>query len=119
MRKDAIDRSVKVLARRYPRDFAGLLLGSSEGIDAEIIENPEVNIPQRRRDFIWVVKRGKERAILHAEFQLRHNKAIPKRLFAYNAFYSVTYDLPVISAVLYLEKKDYERLPTEYMARFG
>ena len=119
MEKDAIDRSVKVLARRYPRDFAGLLLGDSEGITAEIIENPEVNIPQRRGDFIWVIKRGEERAILHAEFQLAHLKAIPRRVFAYNAFYSVTYDLPTISAVLYLERRHYRRLPAEYVARFG
>jgi len=51
--KDIYDRSLKILAKQYPRPFIKLALGSIENINFETIENPEINLPERRLDFVY------------------------------------------------------------------
>jgi len=46
------DRSVKALARRYPLPFIKVALGSIEDLTVATIENPEINLPERRLDFV-------------------------------------------------------------------
>lgn len=90
MAANVIDRSVKALARLHPQAFVKVALGQAEDVAVETIENPEVNLPERRLDFVYGLRREDEEHLLHLEFQLEHEADIPKRMFTYNALLTAT-----------------------------
>ncbi|MBC7326103.1 MAG: hypothetical protein H5T99_12455, partial [Moorella sp. (in: Bacteria)] len=115
---NVFDRSVKALARRYPEPFVRVALGSLEDLSVETIENPEINLPEKRLDFVYGLRQEGREYILHLEFQLEHRADVPERMFTYNALLTASYDRPVLSAVIYLERRSYARLPQEYAVEF-
>ena len=118
MAVNVVDRSLKALARRYPKPFVRVVLGSVEDLIVETIENPEINLPERRLDFVYGLQQERRDFILHLEFQLEHRADVPERMFTYNALLTATYERPVLSAVIYLERHNYRRLPQEYVVEF-
>ncbi|MBC7343695.1 MAG: hypothetical protein H5U02_14830, partial [Clostridia bacterium] len=60
MSSAVIDRSLKVLAREYPDAFVRLTLGQlgieGQGWRLQFLENPEVNIPEKRLDSVYQLK---------------------------------------------------------------
>jgi len=115
---NVFDRSVKALARRYPEPFVRVALGSTDDLTVETIENPEINLPERRLDFVYGLRQEDREYILHLEFQLEHQADVPERMFTYNALLTAAYERPVLSAVIYLERRNYRRLPQKYMVEF-
>ncbi|MBC7335842.1 MAG: hypothetical protein H5U01_06165, partial [Clostridia bacterium] len=115
---NVFDRSVKALARRYPEPFVRVALGSVEDLTVETIENPEINLPERRPDFVYGLRQKDREYILHLEFQLEHQADVPERMFTYNALLTAAYERPVLSAVIYLERRNYRQLPQEYVVEF-
>lgn len=109
-----IDRSLKALARNYPATFIRLAMGTSENRFFYTIENPEINIPEKRADLVYQIEQEDAKYLLHLEFQLHHEKDVPERMFKYSAFLTESYRLPVIPAVIYLERRNYRQLPSEY-----
>lgn len=109
-----IDRSLKALARNYPAAFIRLALGKSENRFFSTVENPEINIPEKRADLVYQIEQEDAKYLLHLEFQLHHEKDVPERMFKYSAFLTESYRLPVIPAVIYLERRNYRQLPSEY-----
>ncbi|MEW6448243.1 MAG: hypothetical protein AB1426_09150 [Bacillota bacterium] len=95
-----IDRSLKALARRYPADFIRVVLGSYPAVTCRTIDNPEINLPERRLDFVYEVEDGEGTILLHLEFQLRHEPDLPRRIFEYNALLTAAHGTPAVSAVL-------------------
>ena len=85
MTGNVFDRSVKALARRYPQPFVKMALGSIENISVETIENQEINLPEKRPDFVYGLRQEDREYILHLEFQLEHRTDMPERMFTYNA----------------------------------
>jgi predicted transposase YdaD len=84
-----------------------------------VIENPEINIAEKRVDSVYRVGQGKKESIIHLEFQLRHKKTIPARTFKHNALLMECFKIPVISTVIYLEKVNYRSLPCTYQVEMG
>jgi len=115
---NVFDRSVKALARRYPEPFVRVALGSTDDLTVETIENPEINLPERRLDFVYGLRQEDREYILHLEFQLEHQADVPERMFTYNALPTAAYGRPVLSAVIYLERRGYRQLPQEYVVEF-
>lgn len=112
-----IDRSLKILAKQYPKVFIKLAMGSLEDLAFETIENPEVNLPERRLDFVYGLQNEQD-YILHLDFQLRHETDIPERMHLYNALLTASTKKPVISKVIYLERREYRNLPQEYVVSY-
>jgi len=115
---NVIDRSLKALARRYPEPFAKVVLGSTEGVTVATIENPEINLPERRLDFVYGLHVDDGEYLLHLEFQLEHEADLPERMVVYHALLTAAYRRPVISAVIYLQRRDYQHLPEAYTVSF-
>jgi len=116
--KNVIDRSLKVLAKQYPKAFIKLALGSVENMVFETIENPEINLPERRLDFVYGLTDEEQEYILHLDFQLRHEADLPERMHIYNALLTASNKKPVISKVIYLERREYRNLPQEYVVSY-
>ncbi|MGQ9532469.1 MAG: Rpn family recombination-promoting nuclease/putative transposase [Desulfotomaculales bacterium] len=118
MAVNVIDRSLKALARRYPESFVRVVLGSTEGVAVATIQNPEINLPERRLDFVYALQAHGGEYLLHLEFQLTHEPDLPERMLLYHALLTAAYRRPVISAVIYLRRRDYRHLPEAYTVSF-
>ena len=120
MVKNVIDRTLKIAARLYPEDFVQVLFPEGTRLDKlAVIENPEINIPEKRVDFVYRIGMEKRESIIHLEFQLRHRKEVPARIFKYNAFLRECFKIPVISVIIYLEKVHYRSLPCACQVEMG
>jgi len=75
-----IDRSLKVLAKEYPSVFIRLALGqvgiNEENWEYQAIENPEINIPEKRLDYVYRLELEEESLLLHLEFQLDRKSVV-------------------------------------------
>lgn len=123
MSSAVIDRSLKVLAREYPDAFVRLTLGQlgieGQGWRLQFLENPEVNIPEKRLDSVYQLKLDHKEYLLHLEFQLHHQPDMPERMFKYAAFLTESYGLPVIPVAIYLERANYNNLPQAYVVELN
>jgi len=59
-----------------------------------------------------------EEYLFHLEFQLQHKSDFPKRIFIYSAELTDLFQIPVISLVLYLERRK-SPLPDSYTVCLG
>ena len=103
---DRYDRSLKILARLYPKIFLSLLI-DPETIKVTV-ENPEINIPEKRGDYAWKVSDGDKEAYFIFEFQFRASQDALRRAYIKCALLHETCDLPVIGVILYLTRNSYQ-----------
>ncbi|MBU1706130.1 hypothetical protein KKG19_05405 [Patescibacteria group bacterium] len=113
-----VDKSVKILAYHYPETFAEIIFGGKEFEVLESLRQVEVNIPQKRVDYVHRMVLEEEEVILHLEFQLIHKREVPENAFLYNAFLRTKFNLPIISVVIYLDPTKKE-LPTAFKTKIG
>jgi len=106
---DPYDRSLKILARLYPGIFLSLL-SLGETIEAAV-DNPEINLPEKRADDVMRVTAasGEEGRVIF-EFQFTGSKDALKRCFVKCALVHEITDLPVIGVIVYLTKKGYSEV---------
>ncbi|MEW6379866.1 MAG: hypothetical protein AB1611_09685 [bacterium] len=101
---DIYDRSLKVLARHYPKIFLSLLIESVENFKIRV-ENPEINLPEKRIDYAWRVSDGKQEAYFVFEFQFRASRKALRSAYAKCALIHEAMGLPAIGVILYLREK--------------
>jgi len=111
---DPVDKSLKILARRHPKSFLDLIFDYDYEYMLEVVENPVLNIPEKRADYIYILQKNLERFALHMDFQLIPTKEFLRRLFLYNALFTETLNMPVCSVAIYPEKGNYATFPEEY-----
>jgi hypothetical protein len=100
---DIYDRSLKVLARHYPKIFLSLLIEPVQNFKISV-ENPEINLPEKRIDYAWRVSDGGQEAYFVFEFQLRASQQALRSAFAKCALIHETVGLPVIGVILIPEE---------------
>jgi len=112
------DRALKNLAFHFAEVFLRLAL---PGAAIELIgweANVEISLPDQRVDFVHRVRYNGQEYLFHLEFQLEHRADLPRRLFVYAALLTEKYDGPVVTLVLYLDRRVSE-VPTEYVVQLG
>jgi predicted transposase/invertase (TIGR01784 family) len=105
------DNLCKVLAEKYPRDFARWLL-NQEPQEIEILKT-ELSIEPIRADSVTFIKTNNR--ILHIEFQTRTSSKtfIPLRMLDYSIRLIRKYQVPVTQVVIFLQETDDEIAFTE------
>ena len=106
-RVNVYDRSLKILARRYPEIFLGLVIDSVEDMEI-MVDNPEINIPEKRGDYAWRVNDGEKEAYFIFEFQLKGDQASLRRAYVKCALLHEASGLPVIGVILYFKEGAYK-----------
>jgi hypothetical protein len=115
---NVFDRTLKVLAFHFAETFLRLAF---PGAKLELIgheTNVALNLPETWVDFVHRVRYNGQEYLLHLEFQLEHRSDMPCRLFVYAALLTAQYELPVITLVLYLQRRESD-VPTEYAVSVG
>jgi len=110
------DRVLKILGRHYAETFLRLAFPHQESQLIGTQENVELSLPDHRIDFLHRVKMGNQEYLLHFEFQLQHQRDFPRRVFVYSAELTEQFRKPVISVVLYLERRE-TPIPNEYIVK--
>ncbi|MBD2503842.1 DUF4351 domain-containing protein [Anabaena azotica] len=112
----SFDNVCKILAEKYPRDFARWLLGE-EPQNIKVLKT-ELSIEPIRADFVTFLQT--ENQILHIEFQTRtaSNTPIPLRMLDYSVRLTRTYQVEVVQVVIFLQETDDEIAYTqEYVSK--
>jgi hypothetical protein len=108
------DRVLKILARHYAEAFVRLAFPNRQIQLVGTLENVEVTLPDRRVDFLHQLLAGDREYLLHFEFQFEHKTDYPRDVFTYSAELTDQHKKPVISIVLYLERRE-SPIPAEYV----
>lgn len=102
------DRSFKILARLYPEIFLSLLIEPNEDLKV-MVENPEINLPEKRGDYALKVYDGQSEGYFIFEFQLKATQDALKSAFVKCALFHEATGLPVIGVILYFKKGTYKQ----------
>ncbi len=107
----SFDNVCKLLAEKYPRDFARWLL-PEEPQKISVLKT-ELSIEPIRADFVIFLKT--ESQILHIEFQTKATSKtpIPLRMLDYWVRLTRQYKVPVTQVVIFLQETDDESVFTE------
>ena len=116
-KEDPVDQGMKILARKHPGSFLDLIFSYSCDYSLKVIEDPVLNIPEKRGDSIYILQKGLEKLALHIDFQLIPEREFLRRVFLYNALFTEKLAIPVCSVVIYPEKGNYDTFPDEYRVK--
>lgn len=116
-KEDPVDQGMKILARKHPESFLNLIFNYNCDYNLNVIEDPVLNIPEKRGDSIYILYRGLEKLALHIDFQLVPEREFLRRVFLYNALFTEKLAIPVCSVVIYPEKGNYNTFPDEYRVK--
>ncbi len=116
-KEDPVDQGMKILARKYPESFLDLIFSYNCDYSLNVIEDPVLNIPEKRGDSIYILQKGLEKLALHIDFQLIPEREFLRRVFLYNALFTEKLAIPVCSVVIYPEKGNYDTFPYEYRVK--
>ena len=112
------DRAMKILSSHYP-ELALKLAFPGQAVEVlDRRKNVELNLPEKRVDFLQTVRMAGREYALHKEFQLQPKPDLPRRVFVYSALLTEQTGLPVLTVVLYLERTEVA-LPNAYEVRIG
>jgi predicted transposase/invertase (TIGR01784 family) len=100
---DPYDRSLKVMARHYPQIFFSLLIDPAKEMEI-MVDNPEINLPEKRSDYVWRVKDGEQEGYFNFEFQLKPDREALKSAYTKCALLHEATGLPVIGVILYITR---------------
>jgi hypothetical protein len=114
-----IDRAVKVLLREHPETFLDLFFGRDRNVVFQGVEDPQINIPERRADKVWLVADQGKDAALHIEAMLEPDKRELGNFKTKNALLEEALKRPVVTIIVYLEKGGYETFPYTYETQAG
>jgi hypothetical protein len=106
-----IDRAVKVLLSKYPEKFLDLFFGQKRGVVFQGVEDPQINIPERRADKVWLISDHGKNVAVHLEAMLEPKQSELGNFKTKNALLEEALKRPVVTVILYLEKGKYETFP--------
>ena len=105
------DGQLKRLVGEAPQDFISWLIGGAQ-FESEL--SPHLQSRNVDADILYRVMINQQQALLHIEFQKRHEPDMAMRLWKYNVLATCEFSLPVYSFVIYL-KKDHKMAESPYV----
>ncbi len=114
-----IDRAVKVFFGQHPESCLDLLFGRDRNVVLQGVEDPQINIPERRADKVWLVADQGKGAVIHVEAMLEPKTSELPNFNTKAALLEETLNRPVVTVIIYLEKGKYETFPYVYETQAG
>lgn len=99
------DDLMKLLAQAHPEQLVRFLLKHPDVVYCGT-QNTELKTRTIYPDLLYNVLVADHDALVHVEFQRRHDVTMSKRVWEYNVLANCTYGFPVYSFVLYLRPDD-------------
>jgi predicted transposase YdaD len=112
-----LDRTMKILAARYPQIFQQILFGTNPDIQFLGVEDTAINVPEQRSDKIFRFRKGKTETIISFEFMARPELKQLQNFHVKNGLLTGSLRQPVATVIVYLERGRYRNFPDEYSVR--
>lgn len=112
-----LDRTMKILAARYPQVFQQILFGDNPDIQFLRVEDTAINVPEQRSDKIFRFRKGKAETIISIEFMVRPELKHLQHFHVKNGLLTGSLRKPVATVIVYLERGRYRNFPDEYSVR--
>lgn len=113
-----LDRTMKILAARYPQIFQQILFGDNPDIQFLGVEDTAINVPEQRSDKIFRFRKGKTETIISFEFMVRPEQRQLQNFHVKNGLLTGSLRQPVATVIVYLERGRYRNFPDEYSVQF-
>ncbi len=119
-----LDRVSKLLFRAYP-DLVVKLAFPGQAVQVlSVEENVEINLPTRPVDTVMTIATHEEgiyrKLALHLEYYVKHEPDVPQTLFIYSGELTDRMQMPVITVVVYSERRQKKSRPQpEYRVELG
>lgn len=114
-----IDRAAKVLFGRFAEKALDLFFGEDHQVIFQGVEDPQINIPERRADKVWLVADQGKDAVIHIEIMLEPKASELPNFNTKAALLQEILKRPVVTVIVYLEKGKYETFPYSYESQAG
>jgi hypothetical protein len=119
-----IDRVSKLLFRAYPDLVVNLAFPGHSVRVISVEENVEINLPTRPVDTVMTIATTEEgvyrKLALHLEYYVKHEPDVPQTLFIYSGELTDRMLMPVITVVIYSERRRKRSRPKpEYVIELG
>jgi len=114
-----IDRAIKVLLGWHPEKCLDLILGRDHQVVFQGVEDPQINIAERRADKVWLVAEQGRGAVMHVEAMLEPKTSELPNFNTKAALLREVLKRPVVTVIIYLEKGRYETFPYMYETQTG
>jgi predicted transposase YdaD len=112
-----LDRTLKIIAARYPYIFQTILFGSNPEIQFLGVEDTAINLPEQRSDKIFRFRKGKSDTLISFEFMIRPEAKQLQNFHVKNGLLTGSLRQPVATVIVYLERGRYRNFPDEYVVR--
>lgn len=112
-----IDRTLKILAAKYPKVFQRLLFGDKPGSEFLGVDDTAINIPEQRSDKIVKFRSGKKDTFISFEFMIQSKRKDLQKFYIKNGLLTATLRKPVITVIVYIEQGKYRTFPSEYVVK--
>jgi hypothetical protein len=112
-----LDRTLKIIAARYPYIFQQILFGDNPEIQFLGVEDTAINVPEQRSDKIFRFRKGKTDTLISFEFMIRPEAKQLQNFHVKNGLLTGSLRQPVATVIVYLERGRYRNFPDEYMVR--
>ena len=112
-----IDRTLKILAAKYPGVFQRLLFGDKSKIEFLGVDDTAINIPEQRSDKIFKFRRGRTDTFISFEFMIQPKRKDLLKFYIKNGLLTASLRKPVITVIVYIEQGKYRAFPSEYVAK--
>ncbi len=112
-----LDRTLKIIAARYPYIFQKILFGNNPEIQFLGVEDTAINVPEQRSDKIFRFRKGKSDTLISFEFMIRPEAKQLQNFHVKNGLLTGSLRQPVATVIVYLERGRYRNFPDEYVVR--
>jgi len=112
-----IDRTLKILAAKYPGVFQRLLFGDKSEIEFLGVDDTAINIPEQRSDKIFKFRRGNRDIFISFEFMIQPKRKDLQKFHIKNGLLTAALHKPVITVIIYIEQGKYRTFPFEYVTK--
>jgi len=112
-----IDRTLKILAAKYPNVFQRLLFGDKTEIEFLGVEDTAINIPEQRSDKIFKFRRSNKETFISFEFLIQPKRRDLQKFYIKNGLLTAALRKAVITVIVYIERGKYRIFPDEYIAQ--
>jgi len=114
-----IDRAVKVFFGRYAEKCLDWFFGQDRQVVFQGVEDPQINIPERRADKVWLVADQGKDAVIHVEAMPEPKTSELPNFNTKAALLQEILKRPVVTVIVYLEKGEHKTFPHSFETQAG
>ncbi len=114
-----LDHAIKTVAQRHPECFLDLFFGRERAVKLQSVEDAQIQTPEHRADKVWRIHDGVQEGCLLLEAIAQPDRRDFGKFLLKNAAFREALGVPVITALVYLQRGKYVTFPDGFEEDLG